>query len=662
MSRRPNKNRPSPSAEITAKFVELALMTAISVTVLGFSLQYLFAWSDPKLGWAAVQATMLPPVALLLARRAMDGHLSRNALTFAMLLALLLFWAGVSTIWATNKFEAHKGWLMVAGNTAVAFLALMTSSQRGFDFRRAAVWVSLVTTICAIYAFLQRAGIEPLNLFHRSPSTTFELIPNFPASTFGNGNFAAHFLVPALLLIVGAALSSAGQIRWLLLIGAVTGSAFLLLTQSRGGVLTLLIGLSVLGIAFPLAKRPVRLRPLLISGLAIAAVIAGSFVSGTAQRFLQSPPQGETSTARYRELIWRDTARMIADRPMLGTGIGNYDVGIMAYASESLLQQQTGAFASERVNRAHNDYLDIAAELGLPGLILLLAALACVGLAAWRSIRSGNMAHLGAISAVFATCLYCLIDFPLNNPASSLLFWTLAGALVGTQTHNNFRRPAHTASSTSIIPIALMLWALALPLTLPAHRYLISETLNRTGFSLRNASRDQAAIEAFQQSLRVAPDNRETYPLLTTSLRRTSRLAEAQQAARKWIELEPDFSTAHNTLGFALAADGKTTDSIPCFERALQLAPTNVAAEANLATAYYLLGRHEDAYKAYESAARRNPDFGKDSLRNYADAAVESGHREAAVRLLNEYLKTAPDDREMETKLHRLNAPSLRPH
>lgn len=69
---------------------------------------------------------------------------------------------------------------------------------------------------------------------------------------------------------------------------------------------------------------------------------------------------GETSNSR-RIQIWKDSLKSIADHPFLGVGIHNFPIVV----GEDLAKTKAGS-------SAHNLYLHIAAELGIPALILAL--------------------------------------------------------------------------------------------------------------------------------------------------------------------------------------------------------------------------------------------------------------------------------------------------
>ncbi|HEV2043803.1 MAG TPA: O-antigen ligase domain-containing protein, partial [Sphingomicrobium sp.] len=71
------------------------------------------------------------------------------------------------------------------------------------------------------------------------------------------------------------------------------------------------------------------------------------------------------------------------------------------------------------VNHAHNDYMEIVLETGLPGAVLLLLFLIWWSSRAFAIWRSPNAAELGraACIASAAILLHSLVDYPLRTAA-----------------------------------------------------------------------------------------------------------------------------------------------------------------------------------------------------------------------------------------------------
>ncbi len=132
-------------------------------------------------------------------------------------------------------------------------------------------------------------------------------------------------------------------------------AAFLLLCQSRGAALGLLITL----VAMPLWCRD--RRSCLIAGvsLATAAVVFVVFYSMIMSR-----------GASYRPEIFQVTLQMIAEHPWTGVGLGSFYT-IMA--------------AGAQFDHTHNMFTHIALELGIPGMLLWLSIWLCVLREIWKA-------------------------------------------------------------------------------------------------------------------------------------------------------------------------------------------------------------------------------------------------------------------------------------
>jgi O-antigen ligase len=76
---------------------------------------------------------------------------------------------------------------------------------------------------------------------------------------------------------------------------------------------------------------------------------------------------------------------------------------------------------------AHNEYLQVLAELGIVGGVLLATMLATVLGRLWRSCRAGGAASAGALAAVTALAVHAGFDFIWHIPAIPLV----AAALIG---------------------------------------------------------------------------------------------------------------------------------------------------------------------------------------------------------------------------------------
>ena len=124
--------------------------------------------------------------------------------------------------------------------------------------------------------------------------------------------------------------------------------------------------------------------------------------------------------------IWRDTLQLIGDNQWVGCGLGAYEHCFYRYQTVD---------PDGTVNFAHNDYLQIVAELGIP-CSLLVGVLAgwivarTLAVVLWRrGARNWELA-VGLFASLAAIGLHSLADFNLYVPANALAFAWLSGIAV----------------------------------------------------------------------------------------------------------------------------------------------------------------------------------------------------------------------------------------
>lgn len=143
---------------------------------------------------------------------------------------------------------------------------------------------------------------------------------------------------------------------------------------------------------------------------------------------LESVSRGELSDTRFYAAP-RDTFRMAMDKPIWGWGVGSYIYAFREYAGPEFYIQHHGREVLVWMEAAHNDWLQLWAELGLVGALLLLAPVAGFAIYSYKNGRSNSMTAwfvllFGVVGAI------ALFDFPMANPAIAMQVWVL-GALAG---------------------------------------------------------------------------------------------------------------------------------------------------------------------------------------------------------------------------------------
>jgi O-antigen ligase len=131
-------------------------------------------------------------------------------------------------------------------------------------------------------------------------------------------------------------------------------------------------------------------------------------------------------TINARADIWRDTAKEVAASPWTGVGLGAYEHGLYRFKT---------AAPTNTVDFAHNDYLQLVAELGIPGAAVAAALgvwilFRCSSVVLSRRKSSNWEFAVGLFAALVTLGLHCLADFNLYSPANALVLAWLSGVAV----------------------------------------------------------------------------------------------------------------------------------------------------------------------------------------------------------------------------------------
>jgi O-antigen ligase len=156
---------------------------------------------------------------------------------------------------------------------------------------------------------------------------------------------------------------------------------------------------------------------------------------------------GEAGTNSIRSHLWHEAMLIFAQFPFLGAGMGQF-----AYEHLRLGSELQNPVIEGLYNNAHNVVMQIAAEAGLAGLIVLLGA---VGLWFWQSVvrkTQFDFEHWWAYGALAVIAIHSQLEYPLWY----LHFIGIAAVLFGMFDKEGYRLELRTAGRLSVIVIVLL--------------------------------------------------------------------------------------------------------------------------------------------------------------------------------------------------------------
>lgn len=266
------------------------------------------------------------------------------------------------------------------------------------------------------------------------------------SGTFANGN---HF---ALQMAIGCALAPAwylhnsrsvprsivGLASVLLFIVAilVSGSRAGLFLGGVGIALGFLLGVSKMKDAF--TRRPRWVFPVMVVGIVgiVASLVLVSVAAGrvdSINRLFENDP-GQELRIHALPTIWS----MLLEYFPVGSGLGSFDPIFRIHEPFGLLKPTF-------FNHAHNDFIEVIVDAGLPGLLLLLAALCWWGWASVRAWRAGSernavLPKTGS-AILLLVFLASIVDYPARTPM--IMAWIVLAAVWLAGSHTN-RRESET--------------------------------------------------------------------------------------------------------------------------------------------------------------------------------------------------------------------------
>jgi hypothetical protein len=163
--------------------------------------------------------------------------------------------------------------------------------------------------------------------------------------------------------------------------------------------------------------------PAVASGAAAVCVvglaIGGLAETGDSTESAEARPSRFVSISSQRYEYWRVGADAFVDRPLQGEGAGGFRVLWR-------MERDVDAAAVE----VHSLLMEMATELGLPGLALLGAFLVGVAAAGRRALAAGAPLAPGVCAVCAAWLLHASIDWDWQMPAVTLPAIVLAGGLI----------------------------------------------------------------------------------------------------------------------------------------------------------------------------------------------------------------------------------------
>ena len=309
--------------------------------------------------------------------------------------------------------------------TLIPAIALFLAIVRLRAYRRMWLGFALLAGTLAgvLVGVLQSGNADPSSNWYFYRTSNFGYAIGF----FANANHMATLLVVALPFLAallktargknvqrysaGVALAGAGAL--VIMVGIV-------LNRSLAGYALAVPVLAASALILLPGKSAAR-RWLMPAAIVLLAATAVALSFGP----VGSQSLGAEASVETREEMVSTSVDAVRHFLPFGSGLGTFQPVYRLYEDHDRVTRMY-------INHAHNDYVELVLELGIPGVILLLLFFAWWGAAAWRAWKvadGGSFARAASIASA-AILAHSVVDFPLRTAAISATFAMCLALLV----------------------------------------------------------------------------------------------------------------------------------------------------------------------------------------------------------------------------------------
>ena len=584
--------------------------------------------------------------------------------------ALLLIVAVLSVIVAANRGHALRCVRQILF-PALLYFVTVNNVKGERTIRACLVIVTVSALIVSVYGMIQSAGTDFMGWCEDSQSCI--LAP----SSFQSAAAAANFLVIAFPISVALVLYSrsfAGKL-------CATAVAVLILVHLRLTARTeAFVALEVaLAAAFLVAwiirRDKVKAGTVhsrrfaagrLLASLFCVLVVLGVAHALTALRSGSAALSEVQPTLQEQRLLrkaaWGCAARMSVDHPVLGTGIGSYQIESPPYWND--FQKRWFARSPGTKVAVDNEYLTVAAESGVLGLAasILIVSISCAYfLAACRRTASGRAFYLaaGIGCGVVAAAVNAFFSTGFHEPTVLFYYFFLLAMIEviargdeheGTRAVDaacRRRRGIYYPVWMALIPVTLLFpFFVARPLAYHQHMKAGRDHARLEHF-------DEAMVE-FQAAFHICPSAWE--PLIQGARNlvvqgKTSRAAWGYKIATM---LHPHHLIVLVNGGQVFLESDNPEAAIRWLEKAVRLTPYIPSARYSLGQAYVAVENWGAALESFDAAEQRGySDLAGLRLNQYA-CLYRLGQHSRSDERLEELLRFEPEDPSVWYEIGRL--------
>jgi len=362
-----------------------------------------------------------------------------------------------------------------------------------------------------------------------------------------------------------------------------------------------------------LMVRKYRRRATLLAGTWLALTLAVQILFSAATNipsttdYISGKADQTRSTSQMRLFTWKVAEQMIRDNWLIGVGGDNFGLRFnesrYRYATANPSDADLEIGEDYLFERAHNEPLQIAAELGVVGVLLIAAPFVLFGFAVFKIACRNKMTPL------FISCLAGCAGFAVASMFSSFSFRAIQNGIafaivsgLALRTLRNGRRMLNEEKGFSYRQIKLVAVG---AVALSAFLIFTSAAAGLSRFYQYRAqgARDNASrVELLKTAITLDGENAAAYSTLSSVLAADGNFPGAAAAMRTAINNGIGVTQTYSVLAAFETSAGNATGAEKAMSEAVAIYPRSVFARVRYAQTLELNGKYSEVRQQIDAA------------------------------------------------------------
>ena len=591
----------SDNSKVFAVFIVLPLL----IIPLLYSTKAVDAVLLPKFIAFAIFSIFISALAL---KNATSFNVIKQHIFFKIYLTYILS-SLISVYISCNFGDAVFEWLKIflLGNSIFAISVYFYDHKKFIEqFINAINILNAVIIIIGLVQFLIIFSKQ-----HVTHTSTYEV-----TATFGHKNIFAEMLFLTFPFTLYNLFTKQGKWKWLSGISAFLTLFLITLTLTRAVWLATILGFLLsfpfyfyailkgknIGSQFKKYKKNI-----LIVGVLFLAIVASISVYSRIDSFNTIKMQTITiSSFKFgsvgeRFQLWKKSIQVFKESPIFGKGLGSWKIEVLKYGHQGLETENNITFHQ----RPHNDFIWIAAEQGIVGLLIymslvILLLFLLIKLILKTENTNEKLFYFLALYAYLGYLIYSCLSFPKERIEHQIVLAFIISIVIINTNKTSSTSPNTNNAFLFFIPLILISgYALKIGIS-----RFSSETHLQKAYTARANGAWQNTIDEIEKA------ENEYYNIdpMCTPLRWYSGSAHYNLGNQelafadfyKAYQVNPNHVHVLNNLATAYEIKGDHVNAIEFYQKALIISPNFEEANVNLCATFFNAGKKHEAYQQFE--------------------------------------------------------------